>query len=71
MTARLQSRYREEIVPKLRDEFGYSNPHQVPSMLKVVVNVGMGEATQNSKLLDKAMDELTVITGQKLSLIHI
>ena len=68
MTARLQSRYREEIVPKLRDEFGYSNPHQVPSMLKVVVNVGMGEATQNSKLLDKAMDELTVITGQKPSL---
>ena len=68
MTARLQSRYREEIVPKLRDECGYSNPHQVPSMLKVVVNVGMGEATQNSKLLDKAMDELTVITGQKPSL---
>ena len=68
MTARLQHRYREEIVPKLREEFGYTNPHQVPSVLKVVVNVGMGEATQNSKLLDKAMEELTVITGQKPSL---
>ena len=68
MTARLQHRYREEIVPKLREEFGYTNPHQVPSVLKVVVNIGMGEATQNSKLLDKAMEELTVITGQKPSL---
>jgi large subunit ribosomal protein L5 len=55
-------------VPKLREEFGYGNPHQVPSVTKVVVNVGMGEATQNSKLLDRAMEELTVITGQKPAL---
>jgi len=68
MVPRLQQRYREEIVSKLRDEFGYSNAHQVPSVTKVVVNVGVGEATQNSKLLDKAMEELTVITGQKPAL---
>jgi large subunit ribosomal protein L5 len=68
MAARLQERYKDEIVSKLRDEFGYSNPHQVPSVAKVVVNIGLGEATQNSKLLDKAMGELAVITGQKPSL---
>lgn len=68
MAARLQERYKDEIVSKLRDEFGYSNPHQIPSVSKVVVNIGLGEATQNSKLLDKAMEELAVITGQKPSL---
>ena len=68
MIARLQQRYREEIVPKLREEFSYANPHQIPSVSKVVINVGMGEATQNSKLLDKAMEELTLITGQKPAL---
>ncbi len=68
MAARLQERYKDEIVSKLRDEFGYSNPHQVPSVAKVVVNIGLGEATQNSKLLDQAMEELAVITGQKPSL---
>ena len=68
MIARLHQRYREEIVPKLRDEFGYANPHQIPSVSKVVINIGMGEATQNSKLLDKAMEELTLITGQKPAL---
>ncbi|MDG2335471.1 MAG: 50S ribosomal protein L5 [Myxococcota bacterium] len=68
MAARLQERYQEEIVSKLKEEFGYRNPHQVPTMTKVVVNIGMGEATQNSKLLDKAMEELTSITGQKPAL---
>jgi|TARA_B110000263_G_scaffold31170_1_gene23574 large subunit ribosomal protein L5 len=68
MIARLHQRYREEIVPKLREEFSYANPHQIPSVSKVVINVGMGEATQNSKLLDKAMEELTLITGQKPAL---
>ena len=68
MIARLQQRYREEIVPKLREEFSYANPHQIPSVSKVVINVGMGEATQNSKLLDKAMEELTLISGQKPAL---
>ena len=65
MTPRLLERYREEVVPKLREEFGYSNPHQVPTLEKIVVNMGLGEATANSKIVDKAMDELTVITGQK------
>jgi large subunit ribosomal protein L5 len=65
---RLQERYRGEIAPKLKEEFGYKNPHQVPGLVKVVVNVGIGEATQNSKLLDRAMEELAVITGQKPAL---
>jgi large subunit ribosomal protein L5 len=64
----MQERYREEIVPKLREEFNYTNPHQIPVMKKVIVNIGLGEATQNSKLLDKAMEELSQITGQKPSL---
>jgi large subunit ribosomal protein L5 len=64
----LQERYREEIVPKLCEEFGYRNPHQVPCIDKVVVNVGLGEATQNSKLLDKAAEEIAVITGQKAAI---
>ncbi|MDE0885237.1 MAG: 50S ribosomal protein L5 [Myxococcota bacterium] len=68
MAARLKERYQDEIVSKLKDEFGYGNPHQVPTVTKVVVNIGMGEATQNSKLLDKAMEELTSITGQKPAL---
>lgn len=68
MIPRLGMRYREEIAPKLKEEFNYSNPHQIPSVSKIVVNVGLGEATQNSKLLDKAMDELAVITGQKPAL---
>ena len=68
MAARLQERYRDEIVSKLREEFGYQNPHQVPTVTKVVVNIGMGEATQNSKLLDKAMEELSAITGQRPAL---
>jgi len=68
MTPRLLKRYREEITGKLREEFGYSNPHQVPTVDKVVVNLGLGEATANPKLLEKAMGELAVITGQKPAL---
>ena len=67
MSARLMERYREEIVPKLKDEFGYRNIHQVPVVTKVVVNMGLGDATQNSKLVDVAMNELAEITGQKAS----
>ena len=58
-------RYRSEIVPKLREEFSYKNIHQVPRVTKVVVNVGVGEATQNPKLLERAVEELGQITGQK------
>jgi large subunit ribosomal protein L5 len=65
MPPRLLERYRSEIVQKLSVEFGYQNVNQVPRLEKVVVNVGVGEATQNPKLLEKATEELAVITGQK------
>ena len=55
MVPRLLQRYREEIVPKLKTEFSYTNLHQVPSVTKVVVNMGMGEATQNPKLIEHAV----------------
>jgi large subunit ribosomal protein L5 len=62
---RLLERYRKEIAPKLRTEFSYRNPHQVPSLAKIVVNIGLGEAVQNPKLMEKATAELAAITGQK------
>ncbi|MDH3213515.1 MAG: 50S ribosomal protein L5 [Myxococcales bacterium] len=62
---RLLERYRQDVAPKLSGEFGYKNVHQVPTLTKIVVNVGLGEATQNPKLLDKAAEELASITGQK------
>ena len=65
MTPRLLERYRTEIVPKLSQEFGFKNVHQVPRLEKVVVNMGVGKATQNAKLIEKAADELAAITGQK------
>jgi large subunit ribosomal protein L5 len=65
MNVRLLERYRAEVVPKLSQEFGYKNVHQVPRVEKVVVNMGVGAATQNPKLLEKATEELGAITGQK------
>ncbi len=65
MTPRLYDRYRKEVVPKLSEEFGYENVHQVPTLSKIVVNIGLGEAAANPKLLEKAASELAVITGQK------
>jgi len=65
MAARLADRYRQDVVAKLSKEFGYKNVHQVPKLEKVVVNVGLGQATQNAKLLEKASEELGAITGQK------
>ena len=65
MVPRLFERYRKEIVPKLQQEFGYRNVHQVPNLEKIVVNMGVGEATQNAKLIETAAQELAVITGQK------
>jgi large subunit ribosomal protein L5 len=65
MTPRLLEIYRKEVVPKLSQEFGYKNVHQVPTLSKIVVNIGLGEATQNPKLLETAARELASITGQK------
>jgi large subunit ribosomal protein L5 len=62
---RLRDRYQQEIVPALRKEFGYTNVMAVPRLQKIVVNMGLGEATQNVKLADVGADELGRITGQK------
>ena len=62
---RLKGVYRSEIVPALREEFSYGNPMQVPGLVKVVVNTGVGEAARDSKVIDSAVRDLTLITGQK------
>ncbi|OPX31507.1 MAG: 50S ribosomal protein L5 [Candidatus Latescibacteria bacterium 4484_181] len=67
MPARLKFVYQQEIVPKLKEKFGYRNIMQVPRLEKVVINMGLGEAVQNPKLLDAAMKDLATITGQRPS----
>jgi large subunit ribosomal protein L5 len=62
---RLKTRYREEILPALRDEFEIANVMQVPGLTKIVVNMGVGEAARDSKLIEGAIRDLTTITGQK------
>ena len=62
---RLKKIYREKIAPELIKEFNYKTPMQVPRLEKIVVSMGVGEALQNKKLLDAAIDDLTLITGQK------
>lgn len=62
---RLKTKYREEIAGTLRDEFGLANPHQIPGVVKVVVNMGVGDAARDSKLIDGAVRDLAAITGQK------
>jgi large subunit ribosomal protein L5 len=62
---RLKTRYREEIVAALRERFTYSNPMQVPGVVKVVVNMGVGEAARDAKLMEGAVRDLAAITGQK------
>jgi large subunit ribosomal protein L5 len=62
---RLQKRYREEIRPALMEEFGYRNMMEVPRLQKIVVNVGVGEALDNAKALDHAVQDVTTITGQQ------
>jgi large subunit ribosomal protein L5 len=62
---RLKARYRAEILPALRDQFGYANVMQVPGLTKIVVNMGVGEAARDSKLIEGAVKDLTAITGQK------
>jgi len=63
--ARLKEYYTKEVIPALVREFHYKNPLEVPRMVKIVVNMGLGEAIQNVKILDSAVEELTRITGQK------
>ncbi len=63
--ARLRERYRAEIVPSLMKQFNYANRMQVPEVTKVVINMGLGEAVGNVKVIDAAVEELSVITGQK------
>ena len=65
MAARLKEFYQKKVVPALTQEHSYKNTMAVPKIEKISLNVGMGEATQNSKLIDGAMNELTAIAGQK------
>ena len=62
---RLKARYRQEILPALREQFDYANVMQVPGVTKIVVNMGVGEAARDSKLIEGAVRDLTAITGQK------
>ena len=64
-TPRLKQKYREEIAGKLRDEFKYENVMQIPGLVKIVVNMGVGDAARDSKLIEGAIRDLTTITGQK------
>ena len=64
-TPRLKQRYRDEIKPALRDQFSFGNVMQVPGVVKVVVNMGVGDAAKDSKLIEGAVKDLTAITGQK------
>ena len=65
MSARLRAKYQKEVVPALQKEFGYKNVMAVPRIHKVVINMGLGEATSNAKIVDIGADELARITGQK------
>ncbi len=62
---RLHDYYKSDVVPKLRNRFGYKNPMQVPKLEKVIINMGLGEAIENIKILDSAAEEIGIITGQK------
>lgn len=65
MKQRLKKNYLEAIVPKLSEQFKYKNMHEVPQLKKIVINRGIGDASQNSKVLDSFINELTIIAGQK------
>ena len=62
---RLKTTYHDEIVPKLRQDFGYKNIHQVPKIEKISVNMGLGEAVANPKIIGGAVEQLAALTGQK------
>ena len=65
MTARLREKYKSEVCPKLREQFGYENVMQVPKLEKVTLNMGLGEAKENAKVLESAVEEIALITGQR------
>lgn len=65
VTPRLKAQYNSDIAPAMSKEFGYTNVHQIPGLVKVVVNMGVGEASHDSKLMEGAIRDLTAITGQK------
>lgn len=65
MTSRLKEKYEKEIIKNIMQEKGYKNRYQVPKLEKIVINMGVGEATQNIKVLDQAVEDLKMITGQK------
>lgn len=65
LDVRLKSRYRSEIAPALKTQFGFKNPMQIPTLVKIVVNMGVGDAARDSKLIEGAVRDLTIITGQK------
>lgn len=70
ITPRLQAKYREEIRSTLQEQFGYSNVMQIPGLVKIVVNMGVGEAARDSKVIQGAVEDLTNITGQKPKVTH-
>lgn len=65
MSNRLKTTYQEKVVPKLTEQFSYKNVHEVPKLVKITVNRGLGEASQNAKALEASVNELAIITGQK------
>ncbi len=64
-TLRLKALYQETIVPKLMNQFAYKNVHQVPKLVKITINRGLGEASQNAKALESSLSEIALVTGQK------
>lgn len=62
---RLEKVYKEKVVPELQKEYGYKSAMEIPKLVKISLNIGLGQASQNSKLIDAAVDELTAIAGQK------
>ncbi|MGF1494091.1 MAG: 50S ribosomal protein L5 [Microcoleaceae cyanobacterium] len=65
MAIKLKTQYQEQIVPRLMEQFQYKNIHQVPKLVKITVNRGLGEASQNAKALESSVNEIAIITGQK------
>jgi len=65
MTSRLEKFYKEEVVPALMKQFGYTNPMQVPKLVKVTLNMGVGEAATNKKILENAVADMAKVSGQK------